>query len=850
MQDEKKDAASFYRYFSKLPKIKTLIRLYDRGSCYCAYGNDADVVSTAQGRAGENLPTLDCDKGRTLKRITIGTGALLPLLQSIIFEMRLSVEILVQDKKLKSWVTDKRATPGNIQAFEDVLSPPSSGAVSAAISVTPDFSVSIAHVDATNRDIGTTQFADGHQLATLAALLTRLSVSEAFISSTESPEHQRLGHVLQLSDVVIRRVDPALFTTKLADSALEVVTRLTGTPHPFLTAPHMIMPLVRNMALDQWDDATAHIVPVPLEGIMALDAAVCRALDLLPSAQKGPEPGSLFALLKAHTSGPDGRYTLANWIRQPLVDSEIINKRLDVVEELASRVDLLDMICGSIKKVSALGTIANRMGRRTTTLKDTVKLYQSLQHCQAVCDVITDAGLVNLSDMFKSTLEQSLDQANNLEALIEKTVDFKALSRHEYQLNPAFDTTLSQLEKDQRRLYGKMEGVGRSVAGEIGVKSEKVKLEFKAGLGYHLRISRTDEKKLRSSDVSGVTVLEARSTGVRFETNRLRRSSQEYASVSAKYSKAQKALLAKVMGVIHEYHSTVKTLASTIGQLDVLAAFATYSIRTATTRPVLVADDRVLDLTDGRHPLLDAMPDLDYVPSTARLTGSRLAVITGCNMGGKSTFLRMSGMLTVMAQIGCPVPAAQFTLSPRSRLFVRVGASDNLVKGLSTFMAEMVDLATILEGANRDALILIDELGRGTSTSDGYGLCRSVSEHLVTADIGQTLFVTHFHDLCTLERDMPDRVVNLKAESRLTESGLVLLHRIVPGQASNSLGIHVAKLARWPDRVIAMAEETLDRTKLADSSAVEQKMAKLEDRAALEVIRSGDIDQMRKILEI
>ena len=378
-----------------------------------------------------------------------------------------------------------------------------------------------------------------------------------------------------------------------------------------------------------------------------------------------------------------------------------------------------------------------------------------------------------------------------------------------------------------------MENSVPRVADELGLDDKKVKLNHAGNLGYHYRVSRKDEKALR--DCKTYTALETRKDGVRFTNSHMKDLSCVYEDLAREYSETQKDVVDKVLNIAKGYAPIFATLSTLYADLDAFASLAHVAVNSSPpyVRPTLLPrssecnssssssasamtdENRNADgsnivsairLRGARHPCLEVQQGESFIANDIELVKgkSNVQIVTGPKMGGKSTYIRTAGCIAVMAQMGSFVPCTSAELSVLDGVQARVGAGDSQMKGMSTFMKEMLEAAAILKSATSDSLIIIDELGRGTSTYDGFGLAWAIAEHIASKINAFALFATHFHELTTLAVES-NNIVNRHVTAQTGAGTITMLYRLQPGACDRSFGIHVAELVSFPPEVVALA---------------------------------------------
>ncbi len=362
-----------------------------------------------------------------------------------------------------------------------------------------------------------------------------------------------------------------------------------------------------------------------------------------------------------------------------------------------------------------------------------------------------------------------------------------------------------------------------------------------------MRLTRTEAGCIRNS--SKYQECSTQKNGVYFTTKNLQAYRRDFDQLSQNYNRTQSGLVNEVVGVAASYCPVLERLAAVLAHLDVIVSLAHCSVHAPISyvRPKIHArGEGSTILKEARHPCMEMQDDVQFITNDVSLTRdkSSFLIITGPNMGGKSTYIRQIGVVALMAQIGCFVPCAEAELTIFDSILARVGASDSQLKGVSTFMAEMLETANILKSATAESLIIIDELGRGTSTYDGFGLAWAISEHIVKEIGCFALFATHFHELTALAEQYP-QVANLHVAAHISgadgDNGkreVVLLYKVEPGVCDQSFGIHVAELVRFPDKVVRMAKRKADEledftTKHSETPGTQYSSEDVEEGSAL-----------------
>jgi DNA mismatch repair protein MutS len=548
----------------------------------------------------------------------------------------------------------------------------------------------------------------------------------------------------------------------------------------------------------------AHIRAISVRqhaGHLLIDPVTLKHLEILEGADGGRR-GSLLDELD-QTITPMGSRLLRAWLLRPLVALEPIRDRLDAVESLAFHGVERAKLREALKPVHDLERLVGRAALGVAGPRDLAGLRQSLAAVPRARLVLDgqQAPLV-------ASLVAALDDVPELRAEIERTLvdDPPALAREGGIIRDGVDAELDDLRRISRcgkQVIAEMEEAERA---RTGISS--LKIRFNRVFGYYIEISKANLQHVppdyhRKQTIAG---------GERYITPALKEYEEKVLGADERILAREAALFEALRARVALDAPRIQDTARAVAMLDVLAALADVaSVRNYTKPHVHDGDD--IAVVDGRHPVVERYADAAFVPNDITLNGSthQLVVLTGPNMGGKSTYLRQTALMSVLAQIGAFVPAREAKLALVDRIFARVGASDNIARGQSTFMVEMQETASILHLATSRSLVVLDEIGRGTATFDGLSLAWAVAEHLATNPKARpkTLFATHYHELTDLADALPG-VVNCHVTAREYHDEIVFLRKIVPGRSDRSYGIQVARLAGLPATVVARARQILD----------------------------------------
>ncbi|CAI5466357.1 unnamed protein product [Closterium sp. Yama58-4] len=555
------------------------------------------------------------------------------------------------------------------------------------------------------------------------------------------------------------------------------------------------------------------LLPYSLHTHMRLDATALRALNVTESKTDGNRNFCLMGLMNRTCTAGMGKRLLNRWLKQPLVDEEEIKFRLDVVQSFVESGGMRQEVRGHLRRMPDIERLTRRLEMRRAGLQDVVKLYQASIRLPFIREVLeTHGGSFRpmLHERFGASLLEwcRAEHLAKYEGLVEAAVDLDALqSNGEYLIAPGYDPSLGEIKEEREGVEAEVQKALQQAANDLGLVVDKtIKLDKTAQAGYCYRITKKEETNVRKKLNSSYVTLETRKDGVKFTNVKLRRLSERHVALTDSYMAAQRELVNKVVEVAQTFLEVFEGVAALIAEMDVLQGFAELAASAPTpyVRPSISGpEEGDIVLEDSRHPCVEVQDDVSFIPNHCRLERGRswFQIITGPNMGGKSTFIRQVGVVVLMAQVGSFVPCSRAHVSIRDAIFARVGAGDCQLRGVSTFMAEMLETAAILHAATPHSLVIIDELGRGTSTYDGFGLAWAICEHLVDVTKAPTLFATHFHELTALEtRDASSGVANFHVSAHIDEASrkLTMLYKVQPGPCDQSFGIHVAEFAHFP----------------------------------------------------
>ncbi len=548
---------------------------------------------------------------------------------------------------------------------------------------------------------------------------------------------------------------------------------------------------------------------------LLLDRSTMINLELFSTIREGDTKGSLLDLLDETTTAMGGRL-LKQWLKKPLIEKEEILKRHDGVEELIKENIKRKDLNETLKEVSDVERILSRLSVNIGNARDLVNLKLSIIQVLEIKKLVKE----QTAEIFKNIYKLISGDIKKVIEIIEKNIideppiDVRNGGMIKKRVNPDLD----QLQNIIHNSKSFIETLEKQERERTGISS--LKIRFNQVFGFYIEVSKSNSNLVPKHYMRKQTLV----NGERFITHDLKKHEEIILSAQEKVNDLEYKLFMQTLDLVLNYTSQIQSACVGIATLDILINFANISQKYNYVRPKILYSGEI-KIEKGRHPVVERLLPMDqqFVPNDVTLDNisQTLLVITGPNMAGKSVFIRQVAIILLMNQIGCFVPVKQAKLSLVDKIFVRSGAADNITSGLSTFMVEMVETANILNNATSNSLIIMDEIGRGTSTYDGISIASSVAKFLATClkPAPKTLFATHYHELQELENEHSN-IKNFHMSVSEHNDQPVFFHTLLPGGASHSFGVAVAKLAGLPEGVIKDAEKTLHELEIRTSSNV------------------------------
>ncbi|GAA5992261.1 hypothetical protein JCM10908_001845 [Rhodotorula pacifica] len=879
-EKDDKDIADENRACSAIRKLapaaEGTVRLFDRSEFYCAYGKDAYYVANNHFKTQTVLkylgsPTAADPDG--LPSVVLSHAGAQAFLRDALTTKQLRVEIWEPEgggvgRGSTKWTLAKSASPGNLTAVEnllftntDLLAAPVIVALKLQVKDNVK-TVGIAFADTSMQEMGVSEYVDNELFSNTEALLIQLGAKECLVIDQDKALEYDLGKIKGLMErcgIVITERKKSEFASSSVEQDLNRLLRgsLQASTRPEFdhkVAMASVAALISYLSLlsDPSNFGVYTLRTHDLSMYMRLDASALRALNLMPDPTGlggSAKTMSVFGLLNRCKTA-QGTRLLAMWLKQPLVNRHVILQRQDLVECLVELQEFRQAITDDfLKSMPDFHRISKRFQKGVASLEDVVRVYQAVlllpglvtclergvevededEEMQDGTEVQEGEREVQREKRWKALVEETWlsklrDYEGNLapyQEMVETTIDLSELSRHEFVIKADFDNGLRETRDKLEEVRDGLNEEHLSVANDLGMDPEGKVLHFEVHsmYGHCFRLTRKEASAIKGK--KGYIELRNQTNGMYFTTKTLKSLNDEKSVLKKEYDKKQSMLVKEVISIAASYCEVLETLNTVIASLDVIASLAASAVAApiAYIKPTVYEKGAgSLRLEEARHPCLEVQEGISFIANDCSLERdvSEFCIITGPNAGGKSVYIRQTACIALLAQIGAFVPCTTAEVPIFDSILCRVGAGDSQLKGVSTFMAEMLETSAILRQATRDSLVIIDELGRGTSTYDGFGLAWAISEHLSTITRASVLFATHFHELTALAQQV-SHVKNLHVVAHvesnpdtLTGKDITLLYKVMPGICDQSFGIHVAQLANFPDEVVKLAKRKAD----------------------------------------
>ena len=683
-----------------------------------------------------------------------------------------------------------------------------------------------------------------NNFALLLDEIARFAPSEIIANSMMFECQEEMDKIRERFSMYMSRFSDKFFTDDVGNLALDYnvlenkreVTNLKEKP----LAVKSINALLEYLNETQMT-SLEHINTITIYNLskyMALDINARRNLEITEKMRDKSKKGTLLWVLDKTSTSMGGRL-LRRWLNDPLLEVKDIQERLDAVKELKDNMMLRGEITDTLKKVYDIERLAGKMTYGNANARDMITLKNSLERLPEVKSVLAMCQSHKLKELY-----ENLDELKDVFALIEKSIveDPPMTIKDGGIIKLGYDEeidTLKRASTEGKTWLAKLEADEKE---KTGIKTLKV--GYNKVFGYYIEVSKSFVSQVPERFIRKQTL----TTGESYITDELKTIENETLGAEEKVVNLEYNAFVEIRTEIAKNIKRLQKTANVVSTLDVLSSFAQVAEDMNYCMPV-VKDDGIINIKEGRHPVIEKMIGSgNFVPNDTYLDkeGDRLAIITGPNMAGKSTYMRQVALITLMAQVGSFVPATEAQIGVVDKIFTRVGASDDLSMGQSTFMVEMMEVATILKEATENSLVILDEIGRGTSTYDGLSIAWAVAEYIANKEKcgAKTLFATHYHELIELA-DKQEGIKNYSIAVKEKGEDIIFLRKIVEGGTDESYGIHVARLAGVPKVVTKRADEIL--TSLERKSMISGKKQEKENKKVVE----GQFDMFNfKLAEI
>ncbi len=699
----------------------------------------------------------------------------------------------------------------------------------------------LAFVDVSTGEFAVTQFEGSSAAGDLEAELLRLAAAECLVANEDWPI-QIPGH-MSLHDEY--RFDP--------DNARALLCRQFGVKSLEGFGCEQMAAAVgaAGAVLSYVERSNRHLIGL-LTGLrtyvvssyMTLDRYTRRNLELMESTRSGGVRGSLLWVLDGTQTSMGGRL-LRRVLSQPLLDVELLNRRLDAVDELLELPVLRARLRGVLSHVGDLERLCGRVCQEVAQPADLLAMRDSLRALVELRGLIADVAAEELAGICRR-LDPCSDVADLIESAVRDLPNERGRDRKsevegpagEGLIRPGFSPELDSVREGIRESRQWIARLEPAEAERTGIRSLKV--GYNRVFGYYIEVSNANRDAVPANYIRKQTLVNAE----RFITPELKEHEARILQAQERIGAVERRVFLELLQAVAAHSGRLFTTAGAVASLDLYQSLADVASRRNYVRPAL-SEDGELHIEGGRHPVVEvSLEEESFIPNDCLLDCSdrQILLVTGPNMGGKSTYLRQAALIVLLAQIGSFVPAAEARIGLVDRIFTRVGAQDDIAAGQSTFMVEMVETANVLNHATGHSLLILDEVGRGTSTYDGLAIARAVIEHIHDRIGARTLFATHYQELTSLADRYP-RIYNVSVA--VTEDGgrVVFLHRVISGGADRSYGIHVARLAGLPVDVTDRAEEALHELEQQTESRLRSNGHRSGPRSARQLALFGEPQQ-------
>ncbi len=582
-----------------------------------------------------------------------------------------------------------------------------------------------------------------------------------------------------------------------------------------------------------------HVIKYDINSYLKLDLSSRRNLELLETLRFQNKSNTLISLLDKTNTAMGSRF-LKKSILFPLIDKVEINKRYDCIDLMKKNFLATNDLRKELIDVYDLERIVGKISYESVNPRDLLQLRRSLLNISKIRKLIENIKIDYLFDL-KTDYDKYIQVFNLIDAAL--NLDAPMALKDGNVIKKGYSNDLDELKLANSSSKDYILSLEQKERERTGLKTLRV--GYNKVFGYYIEVSKLQSEAIK--DEYGYIRKQTTTNTERYITQELKEKEALVLSADEKILALETNLFNDLRNKCKEYTLILQKLAKTISYLDMMLTFTKISNENHYVRPI-INDEGILSIKDGRHPVIESYLNDNYIPNDINLNNDKfLQIITGPNMSGKSTYMRQTAIIVVMAQIGCFVPAKEANLPIFDQIFTRIGASDDIVSGQSTFMVEMMEVNNALKFATKNSLVLFDEIGRGTATFDGMALAQAIIEHIHEEIKCKTLFSTHYHELTALEEDLK-HLENVHVSAEEENGDIIFLHKIKPGAIDRSYGINVAKLASLPTSLIARANDIL--SKLEENEHFDSKKLSINNYVAPLIFDSKSDSEVYVLNEI
>ncbi|XP_070496738.1 DNA mismatch repair protein spellchecker 1 [Chironomus tepperi] len=846
---DQKSQRKFIEFYIKevqsTSKDARVFHAFERTDYYSIHGDDIDIALKTSLKSSIITKIMAPDESKLeLKYAVLNKNLMERLIRELLLIHFYRVEVYTCKKGDKDdYLKTYKGSPGNLVQFENLLSNSSSSTevfsnliVSLQVlTCHQQKKIAICSMDSDEFTIQVSEFDDTDFFMELEAAMVILSPKEVLLPKITG-EYSKIKDIMDRNNILVTLLKKSDFQKNaefLQD--LEKIHKFKkGQQHNI----HSIAEVKLENAMECLAAALKYLETVKdetnlgkytikslnLNRFVHMDTAAFKALNLFPV------PGSIYCSATSKNQSVlgvldrcktnQGKKLLRQWIKQPLKNMEMIKERLDILECFVENQEARSVLHNDfLNTMPDVLMLTNKLSRKRAQLVDVYKIYCVISRLPEIMKVLRSLECNAVNSTMVSPLKDMMQDLKKIQEMFEEVIDAENLKKGEYLVRSTFDDELNDIKQNMDCIEDKLAKETKSSAKLLGLDmGSTLKLDYVSHLGFYLRTTKKEDKNVRKH--SKFIVIDTARGGLRFTTDLIKGLNEEYVVLKASYEDQQKNIVAEICRIVAGYSAPLMNLNHIIAVLDLFLGLANVVQNSpgCYVRPeIYPASERILQIEELRHPCLECQDDIQYIPNSVDLQADKneLLIITGSNISGKSTYIRSIGIAVLLSHMGMFVPCESAKISICDSILARIGATDDIQKNLSTFAMEMVETSSILKTATKNSLVIIDELGRGTSTFEGLGLAWSISEYLAKTTKCFTLFATHFHEITSLADSMPN-VKNYHLASLVENEKLTLLFKVKPGPMTKSFGIQVADIAQLPKSVVTTAKKYLSELECSD----------------------------------